>query len=373
MLSPKTKRNIARIIPFGVIWLLVGWFVLFVQEAAIENQSVITSGVITLTTEVFVFASIAVFFVGLLVGSIEVLWLENLFGQKSLSKKILYKTGFYTVFMFIIIGITYPIAAGLELNVSPFDKSVWQKFSDYLLTLDFLSTLVSMSFSLFLCFFYAGISDNLGHGVMMNFFTGKYHKPTEEERIFLFCDMKHSTTIAERLGHVKYFELLRKYYSDFSDSIIRHSGEVYQYIGDEIVISWKSKDGIKNNNCINCFFAMKKDLKKNADRYLSNFGVVPTFKAGLHLGEVTTGEIGALKKEIIFTGDVLNTTARIQGLCNQLNAEILVSEDLVKVLSLNNRFNVVPLGTTGLKGKEQKMELFTIERTLFKNSRSRTR
>ncbi|MFH6604206.1 adenylate/guanylate cyclase domain-containing protein [Maribacter algicola] len=361
MLSPKTKRNIARIIPFGIIWLLVGWFVLFIQEAAIENQSVITSGVIALTIEVFVFASIAVFFVGLLVGSIEVLWLESLFGQKSLSKKILYKTGFYTVFMLIVIGITYPIAAGLEMSVSPFDKSVWQRFSDYLSTLDFLSTLASMCFSLFLCFFFAGISDNLGHGVLMNFFTGKYHRPTEEDRIFLFCDMKHSTTIAERLGHVKYFELLRKYYSDFSDSIIRHSGEIYQYIGDEIVISWKSEDGIKNNNCISCFYAMKEDLKKNADRYRSNYGVAPTFKAGLHLGKVTTGEIGALKKEIIFTGDVLNTTARIQGLCNQLNVDILVSEDLVKVLPPTNPFKVVSMGTTELKGKEQKMELFTTE------------
>jgi len=64
------------------------------------------------------------------------------------------------------------------------------------------------------------------------------------------------------------------------------------------------------------FFAMKEDLRKRADWYNKDFGLLPAFKAGLHFGKVTTGEIGALKKEIIFTGDVLNTTARIQGLCN---------------------------------------------------------
>jgi adenylate cyclase len=195
----------------------------------------------------------------------------------------------------------------------------------------------------------------------MNFFTGKYHKPIEEKRIFLFSDMKSSTTIAEQLGHIKYFELLREYYSDFSDAIIRNSGEVYQYIGDEIVVSWKYEEGIKNNNCINCFFAMKEALNKKSDWYLSTFDVGPTFKAGMHVGKVTTGEIGALKKEIIFTGDVLNTTARIQGLCNQLNVDVLVSEDLINELQLQKEIRTTSLGATELKGKEKNIELFTIK------------
>ena len=58
---------------------------------------------------------------------------------------------------------------------------------------------------------------------------------------------------------------------------------------------------------------LKNRLKSRTAWYNQKFGVNPDFKAGIHLGEVTTGEIGALKKEIIFTGDVLNTTARIQA------------------------------------------------------------
>lgn len=363
MLSPKTKRNISRIIPFGVIWLILGWVNLFCQEAVLTvalEGNLNQSAVIRMTPEVLLFASIAIIVVGLLVGAIEVLWLGNLFSKKSLSHKIAYKFCFYTLFLLLVILISYPIAAALESQISLFDSIILDKLYDFLFSLEFASTLVSIAFSLFVSLFYSEISENIGHGVLMNFFTGKYHQPIEEKRIFLFADMKSSTSIAEQLGHIKYFELLKEYYSDFSDAIIRHSGEVYQYIGDEIVISWKYEDGIKNNNCINCFFAMKEALKKKADWYSVTFKVMPTFKAGLHLGEVTTGEIGALKKEIIFTGDVLNTTARIQGLCNTYDVDILISEDLINELQLGSAFQIKSLGKNELKGKEEGIELYTV-------------
>ncbi len=146
--------------------------------------------------------------------------------------------------------------------------------------------------------------------------------------------MKSSTTIAENLGHVKYFEMLRAYYSDLSDPIIKYTGEIYQYVGDELVVSWKLKNGLQDNNCIECFFAMKAAIRKQTEKYNEKFGLLPEFKAGFHVGKVTTGEIGVIKKEIIFTGDVLNTAARIQGLCNLFEVDILISADLKKMLKL---------------------------------------
>ncbi|MEP2058115.1 MAG: adenylate/guanylate cyclase domain-containing protein [Maribacter litoralis] len=363
MLSPKAKRNISLIIPFGVIWLVLGWINLFSQEAVLAvalEGNLNQSAVIRMTPEVFLFASIAIIVVGLLVGAIEVVWLGNLFRKKSFLIKIAYKFGFYSILLLLVILISYPIAASLESNIFLFDPIVLDKLADFLFSLEFASTIVSISFSLFVSLFYSEISENIGHGVLMNFFTGKYHRPIEEKRFFLFSDMKSSTTIAEQLGHIKYFELLKEYYSDFSDAIVDYSGEVYQYIGDEIVVSWKYEEGIKNNNCINCFLAMKAALKNRADWYTATFGIIPTFKAGLHVGQVTTGEMGALKKEIIFTGDVLNTTARIQGLCNTYNVDILVSEDLIKSLELEHKFKINSVGVVELKGKKEHIPLFTI-------------
>ncbi|WP_276166083.1 adenylate/guanylate cyclase domain-containing protein [Zobellia alginiliquefaciens] len=361
-LSPKTRRNISRIIPFGVIWLLVGWIILFTQEVASGSQTSNPNATIHLTLEVFVFASISVLLLGLLVGFIEIFWLKNIFNNRSLAKEIASKMGFYILFFLGVMIVLYPIAASIELDVSPLDSMVWEKFTEWLTGMDFISTLVTLGFSLFLSLFYSEISENLGYGVLTNFFTGKYHIPVEEKRIFMFLDMKSSTTIAENLGHISYFELLKTYYSDFSDAIINNYGEVYQYIGDEIVISWTYENGIKNNHCINCFFAMKDSLAKKAEAYQTKFGVAPTFKAGLHYGKVTTGEIGALKKEIIFTGDVLNTTARIQGLCNSYQVDFIVSQELVSQLNLKYDFVTTALGTTQLRGKEETVELVTIAR-----------
>ena len=87
-----------------------------------------------------------------------------------------------------------------------------------------------------------------------------------------------------------------------------------------------------------------------------------TLKQGCHLGEVTTGEIGGLKKEIVYTGDVLNTTARIQGLCKAYKADLIVSKELVGAISEKNNFNFTPLGELALRGKSQLVNLFSVQK-----------
>src|SRR5690606_6955189 len=111
---------------------------------------------------------------------------------------------------------------------------------------------------------------------------------------------------------------------------------------------------------IRCFFAMKQSLINKTTGYEDKFGVAPSFKAGIHYGTVTTGEIGVLKKEIIFTGDVLNTTARIEGLCNQYNTDILISGYLKEKLDFSTDYIASSVGYNVLRGKDQTVELFTI-------------
>lgn len=105
---------------------------------------------------------------------------------------------------------------------------------------------------------------------------------------------------------------------------------------------------------------MKESLMEKSFAYKEKYGLAPQFKAGLHCGKVTTGEIGVLKKEIIFTGDVLNTTARIEGLCNNYDVDILVSGSLAEKLNLNPYYKVESVGKNTLRGKEVQFELFTL-------------
>ena len=265
---------------------------------------------------------------------------------------------FYTLIFGSLMVLLYPIAASIELGVSLENSEVWEKFKLFWTSWAFMGTAVQLSFSLFLSLLYAAISENLGHSVLINFFTGKYHRPKQEERIFMFLDMKSSTTIAEELGHVRYFKFLQRYYDDMGDAIIEYQGEVYQYVGDEIVLTWPKKIGINHYNCLRCFFAMKQALLGKAINYETEFGFIPDFKAGMHIGSVTTGEIGTLKKEIVFTGDVLNTAARIQYLCNETGNHLLVTEEMIDKLQLGTELANHNLGEFNLKGKTKNIVIY---------------
>src|SRR5205823_2896733 len=142
----------------------------------------------------------------------------------------------------------------------------------------------------------------LGQNVLVNMISGKYTKPVEEDRIFMFLDLDASTTHAERLGNIRYHELLDDYVYDITKPILDHGGEIYQYVGDEVVVTWKMPRKKISMAPVECFFAISNRMEALAATYKEKYGFVPGFKAGLHYGTVITGEIGDVKKEIVFQG-----------------------------------------------------------------------
>lgn len=361
-LSPKKKYYLKRLVPFGIIWLLFGMLFLWIEYAAMGNQANTPDSAIALSSEVLTFALIGITIIGLLVGCIEIFLLDRLFENTPLGIKLISKFLIYGLFFSVVILITFPLAASIELNTSFFDARVWDKYLVFFFSITHLSAVVQLSFSLLASLFYSEISQHMGQHVLLSFFTGRYHKPVVEERIFMFVDMKDSTTIAEKLGHTSYFELLRSYYAEFSEAIIKNQGLVYQYVGDEIVITWELDQGLKDNQCLGCFYDMKTDLSKKDSTYLKKFNVIPSFKAALHYGQVTTGEIGALKKDIFFTGDVLNTTARILSLTSTYKEDVLISGALSRKLNLSNTYTAKPLGAPPLKGKTDSVDIVAIRK-----------
>jgi adenylate cyclase len=208
------------------------------------------------------------------------------------------------------------------------------------------------------------ISDKLGQGVLINYLLGRYHRPKEEMRIFMFLDLKSSTSYAEEYGHIKYSRLIQDCFYDLADIVIKRNALVYQYVGDEVVLMWDIKRGIKNNNCINTFFDFDKAFKKKKEYYLKNYGRVPEFKAGVHYGEAVITELGGIKKEIAYHGDTLNTASRIQSVCNEMGKCLLVSADLLGILydeKLDEKYRIESEGIVKLKGKKHSVGLFSVE------------
>ena len=361
MLSPKTRRNISRIIPFGLIWLGSALVYSLMERGILGEQLYYpaTGNPYNFEGNLLI-TSTSALIMGLMMGTIEILYLQKLFRRRSFGQKIVYKTGIYLTLMILFLVLTAVLSNARELNAGLFDVQVWENTWVFFTNFAFWGLEFYLAATIGVSLFYAQVSENLGQGVLTNFFTGKYHKPLEEERIFMFLDMKSSTSIAERLGHVRYFEMLSTYYADLSDPVVQFSGELYQYVGDEMILSWTQKNGVANLNCLRCFFAMNEALQNRQEDYERDFGLLPEFKAGLHCGKVTTGEIGVIKTDIIFTGDVLNTTARIQGLCNSYQVDLLVSDNLLNQMNLGSDFEARPLGERELRGRDEKVSLSTI-------------
>jgi adenylate cyclase len=293
---------------------------------------------------------------GLLFGLLELFLFARgnmRFQQWPFTKILLFKTLLYTIVVYtatISISITIGISEGHKLSEVPaFLLSPGQ-----LILVAY--TLVIYS----LLIFFLQINHLMGEGVLWKFIRGKYYKPREEARIFMFLDMKSSTTIAEKLGHERFYKFLNEIFHEISQPILQTGAEIYQYVGDEVILSWEVETGLENSNCLKAFFLFQERLHKHNDHYLKSFGVSPEFKAGLHFGKVICAQIGDLKREIVYNGDVLNTTARIQNECNKYQRNLLVSGSLMKRLQHTKGYQWERMDAVTLRGKEKEMELFSV-------------
>ena len=180
--------------------------------------------------------------------------------------------------------------------------------------------------------------------------------------MFMFMDMKSSTTHAERLGHLKYSALIRDCFLDINIVLSRHHAEIYQYVGDEIVLTWTLREGLRQDTCIEFYFACQQQLEGRRAYYVATYGLLPEFKAGLHLGSVTVVEVGEVRRTIAYHGDTLNTASRIQSECGVYGKGLLISRDVYTAAALEGKYEVTSLGSITLKGKDRPVEILSVER-----------
>lgn len=360
-MHPKYRRYFWQVFIYGVIWWIFALLYVIIEKGILGDTTIYPATNNTYDFKnALIYTPVGGFFIGVFQGLTEVLLMQKIFLNKSFWQKILFKGGFYLLMIILsLVLLTIGINA-IRYNASPLDPAVINSLKAFYSDFAFWSIVIYGGVIADIALFFSEVRDYLGNNIFSNYSFGTYYKPKREVRIFMFLDMKSSTTIAEKLGHKKYFELIKHYYSDMTDALLETSGEIYQYVGDEIVVTWHESEGLDNNNCLNCFKKIKEAVQARKDYYEEYFGFIPQFKAGLHLGEVTAGEIGTLKKEIIYSGDVLNTAARIQALCNGYEASILISESLKRKLRDTSLWKIEEIGTISLRGRSAPMQLYQV-------------
>ena len=169
----------------------------------------------------------------------------------------------------------------------------------------------------------------LGFSTLRNLLTGRYVRPRREDRVFLLIDMKNSTGVAERLGPIRFHELLNAFFDDISDAALECEAEIHKYVGDEAILTWPADRAGRDGDVLACPFVARDLIAAGASRYRRQFGVEPEFRAALHCGEIVAGQIGDVRREIAYVGDTLNVAARLLDAAKELGRDVLVSADLL--------------------------------------------
>lgn len=299
-----------------------------------------------------------VFIISLFLGYFLVVVLRNYLRNASLAFNLFTKTALLllaALVMTFFIYISYEwLIAGQPL------QTAWEKFTYNLLHRRLLLEKMPEWMVLFLLTLLAiEVNEKYSRGVFMNIMLGKYLQPREERRIILFLDLKDSTPIAEKLGHREYFKFIRDFIFHISAGFMKHDGRIYQYVGDEIVVWWPESRA-NARKAVASLLDARKSLHHQFNRFKRKYDLLPEYKAGVHTGTVMVGQVGIEKKDLVMSGDAINTAARIRSACTNLNQKFIISKDVLNLLDMKE-WQSEALGPIELKGKYQQIELFVLK------------
>lgn len=360
-ISPMTRSYLINILNTTIFWFFAVLLYVILRTVGIKEGG----DFLTLEHNHLELDAITVILggvvLGITFGVLDVILDTEKIRKKSYGFIILLKAFFHLLiltlatYLIVVIISLFEVGAALRKEYS-FALHKWAYSEDFLVALVY-TWIVSMMISLI-----KQVNLKFGPGNLARFMLGTYHHPRVEERIFMFVDMKSSTTHAERLGHIRYSELIQDCFYDLTDVVIERKVEVYHYVGDEAILTWKIKEGLDDANCLNAFYDFEKVLYAKSNYYAKKFGFCPEFKAGVNIGLATVAEVGEIKREIHFHGDVLNTASRLQSECNHYNKKVLISEDLRSRFSDYPDLNFELIGDIILKGKEKKLSIYSVEK-----------
>lgn len=335
----------------SLIWVLFGvvFYENFIRSASDLGVKV------SLPQFIFTFGII-----GFIISAVLIFSLKPAFNHQPIGLAALYKLSI-TLFLFIFIAflllmIYYVFGYRQHFNVAHYFNSFFTKI---LKTRTFAIFIIDMTIMTLLSIAVLEVTDKYGPGMFWSMLIGEYNKPKVEDRIFIFLDINEATAIAEGLGHELYFRMLRKFFSDITMPVLANDGEIYQYVGDEIVLTWRNtpENKIKSLKFLRHMYFM---VERKADEYQRRFQNVPRFKAGVHAGEVTAGFVGVLKRELIYSGDTVNTTARIRSICHEVNESFVLSGAFINDFHTPHGYRIKAIGRIELKGKIEHTKLYSM-------------
>jgi class 3 adenylate cyclase len=192
---------------------------------------------------------------------------------------------------------------------------------------------------------------------------GMLQSGERREVTVMFADIRGFTSLSEKLDPAVVIEMLNGYFSRMSEVIREHHGHVTRVMGDGIMSvfgalesnPWHAQDAVEA--AVSMRRALAEYNEKMKTRGLPELG----FGIGIHCGTVVTGLVGSDELlEFTVMGDVVNVASRVEGLTRELDADILVTQEVKS--RLGDRLRITAMPPARIRGKSDPILTWTILR-----------
>ena len=175
---------------------------------------------------------------------------------------------------------------------------------------------------------------------------GLIHRGDGEDihAVLWLCDLRGSTTLADKLPRRAFLELLNDYFECMAGAVLAHRGEVLKFIGDAMlaifpigaITDHPERCPEHARACADAIAAAREAIRRMAELNLRRrerreqplrFGIA------LHLGDVMFGNVGAPGRlDFTVIGPAVNEAARLEAMCKTLSQPLVISAEVARLL-----------------------------------------
>ena len=297
---------------------------------------------------------------GALIGTFEIYLFHPRLQQNPFILMLTFRAIMYTLSIIAIVLVVVTMNRAFRHHQGFFEALRSEESRNYIVHGNFKVAIIFTFMAALFANFVRLISFKIGRGILTDFILGVYHKPKQMERIFVLLQITNAGDVLRRSNIETYHHFLNGIYSALSIVAMRHHGYVYEYVDDHMIVYWKATRKNWAASLADFHAEALIVMKCDEDYYKNTYGLIPGLVFTAHGGSVIQAEVGELKTEIVFHGDVLNTASRIGNVAIEQGDPFVISDYVFNHMREIEGIKTVSIGVFELRGKSKAVSLYSI-------------